>query len=99
MLSSHPKEGKGIYFDSLLSFTNIHKTRKPIFQYLNAYCQIYDIKKNWRILNHSLRPQQSNDIDCGLYLCINTYKLLYYSDEIEQNLLYRQDGNLSGGIG
>ena len=45
MLSSQLKEGKGIYFDSLLSFTNIHKTLKPIFQYLNAYCQIYDIKK------------------------------------------------------
>ena len=42
-----------------------------------------------------MAPQQSNDIDCGLYLCINAYKLLHYSDEIKQNLSYRQDENLS----
>ena len=53
------------------------------------------VLKNWRILNHSLTPQQSNDIDCGLYLCVNAYKLLHYSDEIKQNLSYRQDENLS----
>ena len=53
------------------------------------------VLKNWRILNHSLTPQQSNDIDCGLYLCINAYKVLQYSDEVKQNLSYRQDENLS----
>ena len=53
------------------------------------------VLKNWRILNLSLTPQQSNDIDCGLYLCVNAYKLLHYSDEIKQNLSYRQDENLS----
>ena len=41
-------------------------------QYLNAHCQIYGIKKNWRILNHPFAPQQSNDIECGLYLCITS---------------------------
>ena len=95
LLVLYPKEGKGVYFDSLLSFTNISETLEPIFQYLNAYCQIYGIKKNWRILNHSFAPQQSNDIDCGLYLCINAYKVLQYSDEVKQNLSYRQDENLS----
>ena len=42
-----------------------------------------------------MAPQQDNDIDCGLYLCINAYKLLHYSDEIKQNLLHRQDEKLS----
>ena len=45
LLVLYPKEEKGVYIDSLLSFTNIHETLKPIFQYLNAYCQIYGIKK------------------------------------------------------
>ena len=45
LLVLYAKEGKGVYVDSLLSFTNIHETLKPIFQYLNAYCQIYGIKK------------------------------------------------------
>ena len=45
LLVLYPKEEKGVYFDSLLSFTNIHETLKPIYQYLNAYCQIYGIKK------------------------------------------------------
>ena len=45
LLVLYVKEGKGVYVDSLLSFTNIHETLKPIFQYLNAYCQIYGIKK------------------------------------------------------
>ena len=95
LLVLYPKEGKGVYLDSLLSFTNIYETLKPIFQNLNTYCQIYGIKKNWRIFNHLLAPQQNNDTDCGLYICINAYKLLHYSDEIKQNLLYRQDENLS----
>ena len=66
LLVLYLKERKHVYLDSLLSFTNIHETLKPIFQYLNAYCQIFGVKKNRRILNHSLAPQQSNDIDCRL---------------------------------
>ena len=38
---------------------------------------MYGIKKNWRILNHLLEPQQSSDIDCGLYLHVNAYTLLH----------------------
>ena len=45
LLVLYPKDGKGVYFDSLLSFTNICETLEPIFQYLNACCQIYGIKK------------------------------------------------------
>ena len=39
------KEEKDVHFESLLSFTNIHETLKPVFQYLNAYGQIYVLKK------------------------------------------------------
>ena len=31
LLVLYPKEWKGVYLDSLLSFTNIHETVKPIF--------------------------------------------------------------------
>ena len=65
------------------------------------------IRRKLRIWSHLLKkslmenfifcaaPQQSNDIDCGVYLCVNIYKLLHYLDEIKQNLSYSQDENLS----
>ena len=47
LLVLYPRGEEDVNLDSLLSFTNIHESLKPIFPYLNAHLgiQIYSIKK------------------------------------------------------
>ena len=49
------------------------------------------IEKNWKILVHTLTPQQKNVIDWGVYLCLNAYKVLMDPDDIKENLSFRQE--------
>ena len=49
------------------------------------------IEKTWKILVHTLTPQQKNVIDWGVYLCLNAYKVLMDPDDIKENLSFRQE--------
>ena len=53
------------------------------------------MKKKWKILVHTLTPQQKNDIDCGVCFCLNAYKVLMHPDDINENLSFRQEENLA----
>ena len=37
LLALYPKLGEAVYFDSLLSSSDISETLKPFFQYINCY--------------------------------------------------------------
>ena len=94
MLVLYPKLGDQVYFDSFLSFSDISETLKPFFQYIICYCKLHNIK-TWEILVHTLTPQQENDIDCGVRLCLNVYNVLIHPDDMNENLSFRQEENLA----
>ena len=95
MLVLYPKLGDAIHLDSLLSFTDISETLRPFFQYINYYCKLHNVEKNWKILVHTLTPLRKNDIDCGVYLCLNAYKVLMDPDDINEKPSFRQEENLA----
>ena len=64
LLVLYPKLGEAINLNSLLSFSDISETLRPFFQYINCYCKLHSIEKNWEILVHNGAPKQKNDIDC-----------------------------------
>ena len=94
MLVLYPKLGETVYFDSLFSFSGISETLQSFFQYVNCYCKLHNIEKR-KILVHTLKPQQENDIYCSVYLCLNAYKVLMHPDYINKNLSFRQEENLA----
>ena len=49
LLVLYPKLGDAIHLDSLLSFTDISETLRPFFQYINYYCKLHNVEKNWKI--------------------------------------------------
>ena len=53
--------------------------------------QIAYIEKNWKILVHTLTPQQKNVMNWGVYLYLNAYKVLMDPDDINENLSFRQE--------
>ena len=95
LLIIYPKLGKGIYFDSMLSVMDVKQTLAPIFQYIKCYYQIRKLQKKWRVYVHSLTPQQSNDIDCSIYICINVYKSLHYHNHVDEIVRFCQNENLA----
>ena len=83
------------YFDSLLSFSDISETLKSFFQYINCYSKLHNIEKNWKILVHPLTPREKNDIDFGVDLCLNAYKVLMHTDDLNESLLFGQEEKLA----
>ena len=67
----------------------------PIFQYIKGYCQIRKIQIKWEVYVHSLTPQQSNDIDCCVYLCMNAYESLHYRNDFDENVRFCKNVNLA----
>ena len=92
LLVIYPKLEKGIYLDSMLSVMDVKQTLAPIFQYIKYYCQIRKLQK---VYVHSLTPQQSKDIDSGVYLCINAYKSLNYHNHADENVRFCKNENLA----
>ena len=95
LLLIYPKIEKGIYFDSMLSVTGVKQTLSPILHYIKCYCQIRKLQIKWRVYVHSSTPQQSNDIDCGVYLCISEYKSLHYHNHVDENVRFCKKENLA----
>lgn len=95
LLVIYPKLEKKVYFDSLFSVTDMKQTLAPIFQYIKGYCQIRKIQIKWEVYVHSLTPQQSNDTDCCVYLCMNAYKSLHYHNDFDENVRFCKNVNLA----
>ena len=95
LLVIYSKLEKESYFDSLLSVTDVKQTLAPIFQYIKCYSQRRKIQIKWKVYVHSLIPRQSNDIDCGVHLCINVYKSLHYHNDVDENVRCCKNENLA----
>ena len=76
LLVLYPKLGEAIYFYNYLSFSDISKTLEPFFQYISCYCKLHNIEKNWKIVLHTLTPQQKKRYTLrrlSLFECIQSF--------------------------
>ena len=76
MLVLYPKLGEAVYFDSLLSFSDLSETLKPFFQYINCYYKLHNIEKkleNLSSYSDALTRKQYRLRCPSLFKCIQSF--------------------------
>ena len=77
LVNIHIKKKKVRYFDSLISLTTNSERKKIINEFVSKII-LHDSAKidfstelsDWKFRNESLLPQQTNNYDCGIFICL-----------------------------